>query len=130
MVAIEILGLSGAALVHFAAIYSRAVLAEAAAEPLSPHIRQAGFFSGDSPSRTDLHALASLHEICPELRTGGRGIGAVRAYFRLLSAIGEAFPILADWTAREMSTCARYAAVRTDQRLQRTVSHLSQITSG
>ncbi len=51
-----------------------------------------------------------------------KGLGLVRAYYALVdciaSLVGRSMPAVAAWSERELTICARYAAVQIDQRLQ------------
>jgi hypothetical protein len=56
------------------------------------------------------------------LRSGGSGLGLVRAYYSLVdgisSLVGRSMPAIGAWSQRELAVCARYAAVQIDRRLQ------------
>jgi hypothetical protein len=70
----------------------------------------------------DFEKLAGLHELTPELGPGGGGLTLVRAYYRIVEALGALsgvrMPAVAEWCERERVICARFAAVQIDRRLQ------------
>ena len=70
----------------------------------------------------DFRALLGLHDLTPELRSGGQGLALVRLYYALVEGIaslaGRSMPAVAAWSERELAVCARYAAVQIDRRLQ------------
>jgi hypothetical protein len=70
----------------------------------------------------DFRALLGLHDLTPELRSGGKNLLLVRVYYALVRGIaslaGRSMPAVAAWSERELAVCARYAAVQIDRRLQ------------
>src|ERR1700682_1424002 len=109
------------ALSQFAAYYWRAMLAGAAAQPVSDRILAAAGVENGQLSGQDFPALLGLHDLTPELRSGGNGLGLVRLYYALVdgiaSQVGRSMPAVAAWSERELAVCARYAAVQIDRRL-------------
>ncbi|HXN53184.1 MAG TPA: hypothetical protein VN943_14730 [Candidatus Acidoferrum sp.] len=122
MFAAMLFAISIVALSQFAAYYWRAMLAGAAAQPVSDRILAAAGVQNGQLSGQDFPALLGLHDLTPELRSGGNGLGLVRLYYALVdgiaSQIGRSMPAVAAWSERELAVCARYAAVQIDRRLQ------------
>jgi hypothetical protein len=122
MFAAMLFAISIVALTQFAAYYWRAMLAGAAAQPVSDRVLAAAGVQNGQVTGQDFPALLGLHNLTPELRSGGNGLGLVRLYYRLVDGIawlvGRSMPAVAAWTDRELAVCARYAAVQVDRRLQ------------
>jgi hypothetical protein len=122
MFAAMLFAISIVALSQFAVYYWRAMLAGTAAQPVSERILAAAGVQNGQLSGQDFPALLGLHNLTPELRSGGNGLGRVRLYYALVdgmaSLIGRSMPAVAAWSERELAVCARYAAVQIDRRLQ------------
>jgi hypothetical protein len=122
MFAAMLFAISIVALTQFAAYYWRAMLAGAAAQPVSERVLAAAGVQNGTVTGQDFPALVGLHNLTPELRSGGSGLGLVRAYYRLVegvsSVVGRSLPAVGAWSERELAVCARYAAVQIDRRLQ------------
>ncbi len=121
MFAAMLFAISIVALSQFAAYYWRAMLAGVAAQPVSDRILAAVGVQGQLTGQ-DFRALLGLHDLTPELRSGGKGLGLVRRYYALVDGLalllGHSMPAVAAWSERELAVCARYAAVQIDRRLQ------------
>jgi hypothetical protein len=123
MVAAVILAFALVAVAQFWVIWWRATVGSVAASPLSDKIRAAAALEGDTVRANDFQTILSLNETCPSLKKDSNGLGTVRAYYRVMNGVGRIFsaiPTVAEWAQNEMATCARYAAVCVDQRMQRT----------
>jgi hypothetical protein len=122
MFATMLFAISIVALTQFAAYYWRAMLAGAAAQPVSERVLAAAGVQNGQVTGQDFPALVGLHNLTPELRSGGSGLGLVRAYYSLVdgisSLVGRSMPAIGAWSQRELAVCARYAAVQIDRRLQ------------
>jgi hypothetical protein len=122
MFAAMLFAISIVALTQFAAYYWRAMLAGAAAQPVSARILAAAGAQNGEITGEDFAALVGLHELTPDLRSAGNGLGLVRLYFKLVDGIkslaGSRMPAVGAWSQRELAVCARYAAVQIDRRLQ------------
>jgi hypothetical protein len=122
MFAAMLFAISIVALTQFAAYYWRAMLAGAAAQPVSARILAAAGAQNGEITGEDFAALVGLHELTPDLRSAGSGLVLVRVYFRLIdgikSLVGSSMPAIGAWSQRELAVCARYAAVQIDRRLQ------------
>ena len=132
MVAAIILAFAIVAVAQFWMIWWRATVGSLAASPLSDKMRTAARLDGDLVRGNDFQAILSLYETCPSLKKESNGLGPVRAYFGVVNRMSRMFsaiPAVAEWAQNEMATCARYAAVCVDQRMQRTRSMLAEMRS-
>ena len=122
MFATMLFAISIVALSQFAAYYWRAMLTGEAAQPVSERVLAAAGVQDGQLSGQDFPALLGLSELTPELNSSGNGLGSVRMYYSLVNgvakAIGQSMPAIAAWSQRELTVCARYAAVQIDRRLQ------------
>jgi len=122
MFAAMLFAISIVALTQFAAYYWRAMLAGVAAQPVSERVLAAAGVQNGQVTGQDFPALVGLHNLTPELRSGGSGLGLVCAYYSLVdgisSLVGRSLPAVGAWSERELAVCARYAAVQIDRRLQ------------
>jgi hypothetical protein len=122
MFAAMLFAISIVALSQFAAYYWRAMLAGAAAQPVSERVLLAAGARNGQLSGEDFPALVGLHGLTPELRSGSKGLGFVRFYYAVIdhlgSLVGGSMPSVAAWSQRELAVCSRYAAVQIDRRLQ------------
>jgi hypothetical protein len=132
-VAILILAISIAALVQFALYYWRAMVARVALDPVSDDVLAAAGVSERSVEAEDFAAVARLHESCPSLDNNEGGLGMVGAYYSGVAALaklgGTIFPSLPAWANREMLLCARYAAVRVEERIHRNSACFAELRS-
>ena len=117
-----LLAISVVALSQFAIYYWRAILVAGAGQPVSERVLAAAGVQNGLVTRRDFETLAGLHDLTPDLNPGGGGLGLVRLYYRAIDGvdalIGRRIPAIAGWAERELATCARYAAVQIDRRLQ------------
>src|ERR1700754_2486121 len=122
MFAAILLSISVVALSQFALYYWRAVLAAVACQPVSEGVLAAARVDNRQVTGEDFAAFATLHDLTPTLDPRGGGLGFVKTYFsvvdRIATTIGNKMPALASWCDVERATCARYAAVQIDMRLQ------------
>src|SRR6266849_6954285 len=122
MFAAMLFAISIVALSQFAAYYWRAMLAGAAAQPVSERVLVAAGVENGQVTGHDFQTLLSLHHVTPELSSGSSGLRSVRLYYFIVDAIGALartrMPAIAAWSEREAAVCARYAAVQIDRRLQ------------
>jgi len=133
MFAAMLLVISIVALSQFALYYWRAILAGVAAQPVSERVLAAASLDAARMNGQDFEKLAGLHELTPELGAGSGGLGPVRAYYRIVEGLaalsGVRLPALAEWCERERVTCARYAAVQIDRRLQANLALVAALRS-
>jgi hypothetical protein len=122
MFAAMLFAISIVALSQFAAYYWRATLAGAAAQPISDRILVAVGVENGQLTGQNFPTLLSIHDLTPELNSGSNGLFLVRVYYRIVDAIdslaGRTMPAIAAWSQRELTVCARYAAVQIDRRWQ------------
>jgi hypothetical protein len=122
MFAAMLLAISTVALTQFAIYYWRAVLSGVASQPVSARVLDSVNAEGGRLAGDHFPVLAELHDLTPELHASGGGLGLVRAYYATIHAadslFGKYFPEFAAWSEHERVTCARYAAVRIDRRLE------------
>jgi len=122
MFAAMLLAISVVALVQFAAYYWRAMLAGAAAQPVSERVLEAAGVESGKLTGQDFQTLLGLHNVTPGLSSASDGLRSVRLYYRLVDTIGTLartrLPAIAAWSKRETTVCARYAAVQIDRRWQ------------
>jgi hypothetical protein len=122
MFAAMLLAISVVALAQFAAYYWRAMLAGAAAQPVSERVLEAAGVESGELTGQDFQTLVGLHDVTPVLSSASDGLRSVRLYYWLVDAIGALagtrLPAIATWSKRETAVCARYAAVQIDRRWQ------------
>jgi len=122
MFAAVLLSVSVVALSQFALYYWRAVFAAVSTQPVSEGVLAAALVDNRQVTGEDFAAFATLHELTPTLDPRGRGLGFVKTYYsvvdKLSNLIGNRMPAFASWCDAELATCARYAAVQIDMRLQ------------
>jgi|SRR5271156_1559899 len=133
MFAAMLLAISTVALLQFAIYYWRAILAGVAAQPVSARVLESAGVEGGRLSARDFAVLAELHDLTADLDPSAAGLGFVRAYYQIVRAggalLGRHFPELAAWSDRERTTCARYAAVQIDRRLQANMALAASLRS-
>jgi hypothetical protein len=122
MFAAMLFAISSVAVAQFGMYYWRAVLASVASQPVSESVIAAISAENRALRATDFVQFAGIHALTPDLSPRGGGLGLVRFYYGLTRAlnamVGVRVPAVAQWTEREGTICARYAAVQIDQRLQ------------
>ena len=87
MFAAMLFAISIVALSQFAVYYWRAMLAGAAAQPVSERILAAAGVRDGKLTGEDFRALLGLHDLTPELRSGGKNLLLVRVYYALVQGI-------------------------------------------
>jgi hypothetical protein len=131
MVPALILVTSIAALVQFGLFSWRMAVITLAAEPLSDAVVAAT--SPKTLEDNDFQGIASLNNICPDLKGAGARMCCVQVYYRSMKVLDELFsaaaPSVATWSRGEMAICTRYAAVVMDQRLRRNQACFAEISS-
>jgi len=118
MLPVVLLAFSFAAMCQFGLHYWRALMAGAAAEPVSDRVRAAARLEDREPEAAEFRAILGLIEVTPGLG-GSSGIFPARVYFSTVSLLGRVVPPLSAWAQREKNVCARYAAALLDRRLAR-----------
>jgi hypothetical protein len=122
MFAAILFSISIVALSQFAVYYWRAMLAGAAAQPVSERTLSAAHVQDGHFTGEEFATLVRLHQLTPELQRSGSGLRLVRLYYWMVngmgSVLGSRMLAIAAWSQQEMAVCARYAAVQMDRRLQ------------
>ncbi|HEY2822471.1 MAG TPA: hypothetical protein VGJ06_15610 [Candidatus Acidoferrum sp.] len=122
MFAAILLSISVVALSQFALYYWRAVLAAVAGQAVSYGVLAAARVDNRMVTGEDFDTFATLHELTPTLDPRGSGLGFVKTYYsvvdKLSALVGDRMPAFASWCEQERATCARFAAVQIDLRLQ------------
>jgi hypothetical protein len=121
MITAFILAFSMFALLQFFISYSRSVIAACSTQPLSPQVREVAAIHGRSVSGEEFVRLFQLARLCPESRADRWPVSAVTSYFRMLSFVrtvsDRLIPSMKEWTERERSGCAYFAAITLDRRI-------------
>ena len=123
MIATVILVASAAALAEFFVAYCRSLIASTNDYVLSDHGRKLAGATGNQMAPERFAPVAQLVKLCPRLAGRSEGMGAVTAYFGLMSAVAEVSHTLglglSNWADRERAGCAFFAAVALDRRIAR-----------
>ncbi|MFZ0818717.1 MAG: hypothetical protein WAM91_01510 [Candidatus Acidiferrales bacterium] len=121
MITAIILAFSMFALLQFFISYSRSVIAACSTQPLSPQVREVAAIHGREVSGEEFERLVQLGRLCPESRSDHWPVSSVNAYFRMLTFVrkfaNRILPSLNEWTERERSGCAYFAAITLDRRI-------------
>jgi hypothetical protein len=133
MFAAMLFAISIVALSQFAAYYWRAMVAGTAAQPISDRVLVAVGVQNGQLTGQNFPTLLSIHDLTPELNSRSNGLFLVRVYYRIIDAIdslaGRTMPAIAAWSQRELTVCARYAAVQIDRRWQTNLDLAASIRS-
>jgi len=121
MIAALIFVIAIAGFLQFFVSYCRSLIAVYERVDLSEQAREVTGISNRHASGQDFGRLLQLVRMCPEPGDDSREIGAVRAYFKLLtlarSVAGKLAPSLEQHMERERGSCAYFAAVALDRRI-------------
>jgi hypothetical protein len=115
-------------LAQFGVSYWRSMLASTAAQPLSERFCAAVGLEERSPSASDFSAIMSLHRLTPGLDNQPSRLRGLQMYYSAVDALRK-LPALNHWAQSEMATCARYLAVRVDQRLSNNLACAAEMRS-
>jgi hypothetical protein len=133
MLAAMLFAISIVALSQFAAYYWRATLSGTAAQPISDRMLVAIGVQNGQLTGQNFATLLSIHDLTPELNSGSHGLFLVRVYYRMIDAmatlLGRSMPAIAAWSERELTVCARYAAVQIDRRWQENLELAASLRS-
>lgn len=125
MVSALILSLSLAGLFQFFVAYCRSLVEVYSKVEISTQAWKVAGLDGSGARAEQFRHLSGLIELCPNPSDDGFEIGAVRAYYRLLSLFRAArslAPAQAAWADHERTRCAHFLAVSLDRRLDPTGS--------
>jgi hypothetical protein len=104
-----------------------------ATRTISSRVLEAAQVSDANLSGTDFAKLASLYALTPELESGDSSLRVVQMYYEFLESVrgmfGQLSPAVANWSARETTLCARYAAVQIERRLQANLAQAAAMRS-
>src|SRR5262249_23809059 len=98
MFAAMLFAISIVALSQFAVYYWRAMLAGAAAQPVSERILAAAGAKDGQLTGQHFATLLGIHHLTPELDSGSDGLFFVRLYFRTVELLGRALPAISAWS--------------------------------
>ena len=121
MIAALIFVVAIAGFLQFFVSYCRSLIAAYERVDLSGQAREVTGISDHQVAGQEFGRLLQLVRMCPEPGDDGREIGAVRAYFKLLTMARALFkqiaPSLEQRLERERGSCAYFAAVALDRRI-------------
>ncbi|MGA8104679.1 MAG: hypothetical protein WB869_21140 [Candidatus Acidiferrales bacterium] len=124
MIAALIFVISIAAGIQLAVFSWRAAMISFADQPMSSAVQPALAQFSNSMTVNGFRDVSAIQALCPDLASSqSTQLRHVKAYYRcveLLNSFCEAIPSCGcgAWARQEMATCARYAVVVMDQRLQ------------
>lgn len=127
MIAAILLTVSLVALGQFSLYYWRAMISGVASREISDTIRVAARITSSTIGAQDFNNILILNKLSPYLRGPEGGFRGVRAYYSVVKRLGSIIPAMAGWANVEMATCARYAAVVMDQRMESNIAYAAQI---
>ena len=122
MIAALIFVISVAALGQFAMFSWRAAFLTVASREMSLETRAAMGAAAAAVDSGDLAGASKWLELSPNLAGEDRRLWTIKLYYVALRAIGGLSRMLvpaSEWSQREMVSCARYAAIVVEERLQR-----------
>jgi hypothetical protein len=121
MIAMLIFVLAVAMFLQFFVFYCRSLVAAYERVDLSEQAREVTGISDHAVSGQDFARLLQLVRMCPEPGDDGKEIGAVRAYYGLVTLARAVFrslaPALSQRLEQELGSCAYFAAVALDRRI-------------
>jgi hypothetical protein len=124
MIAALIFVISVAGGIQLAVFSWRAAMISFADQPMSSAVQPALAQFSKSMTSNGFRDISAIHSLCPDLASSqSTQLRHVKAYYRcmeLLNSFCESIPSCGcgAWARQEMATCARYAVVMMDQRLQ------------
>ncbi len=122
MIAALIFVISVAALGQFAMFSWRAAFLTVASREMSLETRAAMGAAAAAVDNGDLAGASKWLELSPNLSGEDRRLWTIKLYYIALRAIGGLSRMMvpaSEWSQREMVSCARYAAIVVEERLQR-----------
>ena len=122
MIAALIFVISVAALGQFAMFSWRAAFLTVASREMSLETRAAMGAAAAAVDSGDLAGASKWLELSPNLSGEDRRLWTIKLYYVALRAIGGLSRMMvpaSEWSQREMVSCARYAAIVVEERLQR-----------
>jgi hypothetical protein len=122
MIAALIFVISVAALGQFALFSWRAAFLTVSSREMSLETRAAMGAAAAAVDSGDLAGASKWLELSPNLAGEDRRLWTIKLYYIALRAIGGLSRMMvpaSEWSQREMVSCARYAAIVVEERLQR-----------
>ena len=122
MIAALIFVISVAALLQFGLYAWRAAFLSVAVREVSEETRAAMGAAAAAVDSGDFNGAAKWLEVSPNLAGEDRRLWTVKLYYVALRGIAGLSRLVApasEWSQQEMVSCARYAAVVVEERLQR-----------
>jgi hypothetical protein len=132
MIAALIFVISVAALGQFAMFSWRAAFLTVASREMSLETRAAMGAAAAAVDNGDLAGASKWLELSPNLSGEDRRLWTIKLYYIALRAIGGLSRMMvpaSEWSQREMVSCARYAAIVVEERLQRNRLVVAEIRS-
>jgi hypothetical protein len=130
MAAAIIFVVSSLAMLQFFISHCRSVIAASTARRLSDQIWEITGIENRELRGEEFIRLLQLMSLCPDSGTDHRALGAIRAYFWMVSFVRATLrgviPGIVSWTDAELSGCARFAAVALDNRISRSRELMAQ----
>lgn len=120
MIALPILLLAVAALLHFFVSYCRSLVAVYSEVPVSEEALQLVDVEGRAFHGDEFRRIVRLISMCPERGDDRLEVTAVRAYYfvlNLLHLVQRIVPVTLPWLGTERAACAHFAAVALDRRI-------------
>lgn len=103
-------------LIQFFIAYCRSLITEAYCLELSEQAHQVTGIDDHHIQGSDFRRMKELLHLCPGPGTDRVQVGAVSAYFSLLSFFSKILG-KAEWIARDQKTCSYFVAVMLDRRM-------------
>jgi len=127
MVAATIISVSLVAFTLLGLSYWRATISGIAANAISDRIRVASGIGQKGVGPRDFRNIIILKDLSPDLCGQAKCFKAICAYYCAVNTLSKIIPVMRGWADAEMATCARYAAVRMEQRLERNMVYAAQV---
>lgn len=109
------------ALVQFFMAYCQTLLLTYSKVEISERTRDMAGIAGEVPEAEAYYRLVRLLRVAPDPGDDGTEIAAVGVYYRAIRLanwlLSSASNSVSDWSSRELSRCAYFAAVALDRRL-------------
>lgn len=121
MIAVLILLMSVGALVQFFMAYCQTLLLTYSKVEISERAREMAGIAGEVPEPLEYYRLMNLLRVAPDPGDDKTELAAVGVYFRVMRLANWLFSWVssdaANWTTKELSRCAYFAAITLDRRM-------------
>ncbi len=125
LIAALIFATSAGLLIQFFIAYCRSLITQAYCLELSEQAHQVTGIDDHHIHGSDFRRMMELLHLCPGPGTDRLQLGAVRAYFSLLSAFRKILGT-SHWIERDQKSCSYFVAVALDRR----IAHNRALTQG